>query len=190
LVCFYINAGAICGRFQRDNFAVEYVFYTPPTSIAPTRISKTDRDIAYQELFYHAGEGNYYALRSSVYPPFPIYVSDLATLTVAPAGGEHFAVIVSGGTYIEPAALTVAPAGGSYDSNTINAPLVTEQATLTIGPASGEYTQTTVSGGSYSESTSLQIAPVDGNYVETSVNGGTYTENTTLTIGPAGGTYA
>jgi hypothetical protein len=190
LVCFYINAGAICGRFQRDNFGVEYVFYTPPTSIAPTRISKTDRDISYQELFYHAGEETYYALRSSVYPPFPIYVSEPLGLSIVAAGGDYFSVVIDGGAYTENTTLSIGPAGGSYNSNTITVPLVSEQTTLQIYPNGGEYTQITVSGGTYAESASLQIAPGDGNYVETSVNGGTYTENTTLTIGPAGGTYA
>ena len=190
LVCFYINGGSICARFQRDNFGTEYVLYAPPTSIAPTRISKTDRDTAYQELFYHAGEDNYYALRSSPYPPFPIYVSESTTLSLVSAGGEYFPVVIDGGSYTENTTLSIGPSGGSYDSSTITVPLISESTTLSIIPASGEYTATIVAGGSYSELTSLQIAPVDGNYVETSVNGGTYTENTTLTIGPAGGTYA
>lgn len=188
LVCFYVIGGSVKMRFQRDNFGIEYDFIT--TSPDVVRVTKTDRQGPYQLLYFTDTAGSYRVARSEAYPPFPVIVTDPATNSAAPSGGEYLLGVVDGGTYSEAATNSAAPAGGEYVNNNVAGGTYVEPATDAASPAGGEYTAVIIDGGTYSESATNSSSPQTGEYTEISVNGGTYTEDATNSAAPSGGEYA
>lgn len=188
LVCFYLNAGAVCARFQRDNFLTEYALYTP--AIAPVRITKTDRSTAYQRLYFIDIDGVYRTIRSEPYPPFPVFEDDSAMHLAVPAGGEYDSLTVISGPYSDSGIHMAVPAGGEYDSNTVISGPYAEAATHNVVPAGGEYNLIAVSGGTYSESASHNAIPGTGEYNLVAISGGTYTDDSQHQASPAGGEYS
>jgi hypothetical protein len=189
LICFYLNGGAICARFQRDNFAVEYVIYTPPTVDSPARITKTDKQSYYQVLYFVDSVGKKFALRSEVYQPFPEYYSDAALSVVVPLSGDYGSPIVTTGPYLDAAVSLVEPLSGAYNSNTVISGPYSDSAGTVAIPLSGAYNLVTVQSGPYSDAAGTTVIPLSGAYNATSVNGGTYSDAANSLVQPLSGTY-
>lgn len=189
LICFYLNGGAICARFQRDNFAVEYVIYTPPTVDSPARITKTDKQSYYQILYFVDSVGKKFAIRSEVYQPFPDYYSDNALSLVIPLSGDYSSPIVTIGPYSDSAVSLVVPLSGQYNSNTVISGPYSDAASTVVIPLSGAYNLVTVQSGPYSDSASTDVVPLSGGYNDVSVNGGTYSDAANSLVQPLSGAY-
>lgn len=189
VVLFYVRAGSIKSRFQRDNYATEREFFSA-SDIVPVKITKTDRVTPYHHLYYYDESNRLRMARSTPYPPFPVEVDDVAVSTGEPVGGEYSPVAVDGGTYLEFTTNIAAPAGGEYASNVIQSGPYVESATNLATPSGGEYPQISVDGGTYSESAVASASVQTGEYTLVAVDGGTYLENTTNSAAPAGGSYA
>lgn len=189
LICFYLNGGAICARFQRDNFAVEYVIYTPPTVDSPARITKTDKQSYYQVLYFTDSIGKKFAVRSEVYQPFPARYSDAALALVVPLSGEYSSPIITTGPYSDAAVSLVVPLSGEYNSNTVISGPYSDAAATTVVPLSGAYNLVTVQFGPYSDAAGTTVVPLSGAYNEVSVNGGTYSDAANSLVQPLSGAY-
>lgn len=189
LICFYLNGGAICARFQRDNFAVEYVIYTPPTVDSPARITKTDKQTYYQILYFTDADGKKFAIRSEVYQPFPEYYSDPALSLVVPLSGDYSSAIVIIGPYSDQAINLVVPLSGAYNSNTIASGPYTDNAVNNIVPLSGAYNLITIQSGPYFDAAATSIIPLSGSYNDVSINGGTYSDSANSLVQPLSGAY-
>lgn len=199
IVCYYLRAGLLYARFQRDNFGTEYLIADLTGSFgAMTRLAKTDRNIPegeplplgdprnpiYHFLFAMAGETEI-ALRAGPYQAWGFPFDDAGTLTVSFPSGAYYEAGFSdsGSLHAEwPSGLyfDTVSAGGSY----------ADKGSLAAGFQSGAYEEMIVSGGSYADGGSLSTGFQSGSYVQTIVPGGSYSDNGSLSTAFPSGSYA
>ncbi len=202
VVCYYIRAGILRARFQRDTFGVEYTIAdVSGTFGALTRLTKTDRESTdylgdLRQVIFAWGTPNTVEieLRSSQYPPFPIDFAESMDLGLIAASGLYREGIVPGGTY-DDEVMAFEPIGASGSYNQVVVPGGTytdEELEIALLGASGTYAQVVVPGGTYTDEVmNIGLIAADGDYIATSVNGGTYTDEV-MNFAPTipTGTYA
>ena len=197
VACFYLSAGRVCARMQRDNFGVEYVL---GELAGATELVKADRGTGADQnrLFLSAltRDGERLLLRSGPYPFWPVSVRthERLSLSAVPVGGSYWPVVLVLDTVRESLGLSAAPAGGEYWAIRISLPTVKETLGLSAGPAvtGSRYWPVRIDAGTYHEAVTLSAGPAStGNrYWLVRVDAGTYHEAVTLSATPAGGTYA
>jgi hypothetical protein len=190
IVCCYVNGGSLCVRFQRDNFAIEYVMYAPSGTEELLRVTKTDKNEYFQVVFYTSVDNRQYAVRSMVYQPFPDYYTDNALSSVTPLSGDYSSSVIIIGPYSDSGTNSVAPLSGSYDSNTVVTGPYADAAINSVAPLSGSYDSNTVVTGPYADAAINSVAPLSGEYNNVSVNGGSYIDSGTNTVQPLSGNYS
>lgn len=188
LTCFYVRAGAIQVRIQRDNFLTEATQLSP--SPQAVRITKTDAYAGHQNLYFIDVAGRYWLARSEVYPPFPVIVADTGTVLVEPSSGVYVLIAVPTGPYVDSALLEVEPSTGNYELVVVPSGSYSEDSLVVVEPGSGAFVLVVVAGGSYDDSSSIDVLPSTGSYVQNVVPGGTYAESSTLAVVPGTGVYA
>lgn len=187
LTCFYVRAGAIQVRIQRDLFATEYTQLSP--SPQAVRITKTDAYSGHQNLYFTDTAGRYWLARSVVYPPFPIIVSDTGSVFLLPASGTYTLTTVATGPYSDASSLVLAPSTGDYILTVAPGGSYADNSSLIVTPGTGDYFLSIVLGGTYDDSSSLNVLPSTGTYTTVIVSGGSYPENSTLLVKPGTGSY-
>ena len=197
VACFYLSAGRVCARMQRDNFGVEYVL---GELAGATELVKADRGTGADQnrLFLSAltRDGEKLLLRSGPYPFWPVSVRfrEAFTLSAAPAGGAYWPVVLVLDTVRESLGVSATPAGGEYRSNRIPFPTVHESLGLAAAPAptGNKYWPIRIDAGTYHEFVGLAAGPAaTGNrYWLVRIDAGTYRDPLTISATPAGGTYA
>lgn len=196
LVCFYTRGGALYARFQRDNWAVEYLLANAGLGAGIDHLTKTDRVLYlganYQYLYAVSSDPTplRILLQSAPYPPWPVFGADAATLGVVPAGGLYFLVTIPappaadlGGT------LGVIPGGGLYHDNTVLTGPYADAGMLGVIPAGGAYILVAVLTGPYADASTLGVIHGGGSYNLVAVLTGPYPDAGTLGVTPGGGAY-
>lgn len=187
ICCFYVRAGEIKVRMQRDAFGVEYTWLAPIPAVS--KITKTDAVSSYQYLYFQDVNDDYWLAKSEVYPIGPSEYSDALRSTVAPRGGAYDSVVTSGGSYSDTLFSTVAPSASDYELVTVLGGTYTDDLTASVAPSGGEYALVIVGGGSYSDTMTSTVSPGGGDYVLESTPGGTYSDSLNSTVSPSGGSY-
>jgi hypothetical protein len=190
IVCFYARNGLLCARFQRDNFAIERVLYSPSGTECFSRITKTDKSEYYQVIYYTASSGRQYAVRSMVYQPFPEYYVDNSTSFVFPLSGVYSSSVIITGPYTDNAASSVSPLSGDYSANTVQTGPYTDSAASSVDPLSGAYDLKTIQTGPYDDSAASSVNPIIGVYDNLSIDGGSYIDSAASTVQPLSGNYS
>ena len=202
VVIYYLRAGIVRARFQRDNFGIEYtIANVTGTYGAITRLTKTDRNIPsgnpspvgnpiFQYLFAQCGPLIEIELIAGPYPVWPLSVSDNGSLRAGVPGGLYSPVIVPGGSYAEDGTLTVKAPSGTYALVVVVAPGASDDGSLTVSPPAGSYALVVVAGGTFTDDGTLTVGTPGGSYALVIIPGGTYTDDGSLTIGAPGGTYS
>lgn len=191
LICFYVNlAGQLCGRFQRENMAIEHVLGTTGLEGGIQNLTKTDRDGSYQRIYYIAGNGDYRMYRSAVYPPFPIYGTDLLSYGLGGLTGLYLPAITPGGSYADLLSYELGELIGAYVSGIVPSGPYSDLSSYGLDPLSGDYTTIIViAGGDGTDLSSYDIGVLTGAYIQTIVSGGAYADLASYGIGELSGTY-
>lgn len=183
VVIFYMVAQVVKDRFQRENFGVERTFFTVP-DIIPVKLTKTDRNLQYQYLYFKDLGSQFWVARSKVYPPFPVEVTERAVVSFLPGGGAYTLIAVPYTASPDFATVGFLPDGGAYIPVTVPHTTPPDEATTTFSPGGGEYVLRTVDGGSYADAGTVAFEPSGGVYTLIAVLGGNYTDEATATFSP------
>lgn len=190
LVCYYINGGNLCARFQRDLFATEYVIL--PLGDALQALRKTDRGSAdaasFQFLAAEAASGVCRLFRSEPYSPWPQVVEEAGSLAAALTDGDYFALVIPVGPYIDAANTSAGVLSGAYDSITITT-VHTETGLFTPSIPGGDYLAIIVLAPTAADTGSLTSSLSGGDYAVVIILGGSYAESATCTPSLTGGSY-
>jgi hypothetical protein len=189
LVCFYVVAGEVKTRFQRDNFGTVYTWLiaTPKPVL---KITKTDGYSSRQNLYFLDTVGKFWLARSAVYPLFPVVETDVSSVSLKPGSGVYFYIVAPGGSYDDTGLIALLPGLGSYILIVVAGGSYDDESSVSLSPGTGVYTLIVVLGGSYAESSSVGAKPGGGEYAQIAVPGGTYSETVTLGLKPGGGIYS
>lgn len=190
VVCYYVNAGQIKSRYQRDNFGVEYNSTNFPFSVVS--IKKVDakeyRETLYVKMGIDDAELENYAIRSPVYPRPPISEEDSSSIGSIINSGRYLDIIVAGGSYSDEPSLGSMISAGQYLNIIVG---VAESDSSSIGSVitDGNYELVIIQGGNYAESGSLGSLIQDGEYVLVVIDGGSYSDASSLGSAITSGSY-
>lgn len=198
VVCYYIRAGILRARFQRETFGVEYTIADVSATFGPlTRLTKTDRASTnfraalHQVIFAWGTPATVeIELRSLAYPPFPVGMADHFSADILPPSGSYASGIVNGGTYADHFAAAVLAPSGAYTGVIVDGGSYSDSFAAQLVPPSGTYTQVVIDGGSHADSFAATGVPPSGTYTEVSVAGGSYADNFAAQILPPSGSYS
>ena len=198
LVCYYINAGKLYARLQRDNFGVEYVLmdHTSTAGLgALSKVSKVDRgsaeDASRNWLAAMGADGGFLLLRSAPYPPWPVLAQDSCDILTALSGsGDYELVAVESGPYSDSETITLGLGEGDYQALVVTIAEASALAASVALSGSGDYGLVVVGSGPYADSqTATAGLSGSGDYALVVILGGTYSDSTTITLGLDTGDY-
>ncbi len=191
VLCFYIRAGNVYVRIQRDNFAIEYLAFSLGVyGSSAAKINKTDRVGSYQYIYVTSpAPERYFLIVSPAYQPFPIPASDLAIVSFRPGGGNYMAAIVTAPTETDNPSINFLPGGGLYFPVVIPTGPYDDDPTANFAPGGGLYFLQIVDGGTSSDEGTISFIPGGGEYVLTVITTGPYTDSASINFAPGGGAY-
>jgi hypothetical protein len=193
VVCYYINNGKLCVRFQRDNFGTEYVLadpVSPDGTGSVTRIGTVIRghggyaNRTWLAAYTGIADKTPQLFRSGLYEPWPAYVFEQGEASITFDEDGHY----------QPGVITVehtdtASAGLLFDSDGDYWPTVINQVVSDSASASvtidsdGNYMLAVVSIPATTETSSASATiDSDGDYYQSVVSGGSYTETSSATV--------
>jgi|SRR5690606_37671810 len=185
-VCYYLNAGNICIRVQRDNFLTEYVLATPTST--PTRITRVDKQDDCVVVWVLCENGRY-IYRSAQYNPWPLLAGDKLGATLQAPTGEHIEVIVPAGFYADALGAEVQVPTGTYLDSIVSSGPYEDALGAIVDSVTGEYVLIIADGGSYLDELGATLTSVEGEYIETIVTGGSYEDSMGMTVQSPTGSY-
>ena len=189
VMCYYVRAGTIYSRYQRDNFGVEYVATNFPLTV--TEIKKIDTKDYREILFVKRDDEDIpqnYALKSVVYPLPPISEDENGEANSYISGGRYLDIIVQAGTYSDDSSVFSIIPEGQY-LNVIVLTSASDSGQIGSIIPDGEYRLVIINGGSSSDAGSVFSQMIDGDYVLVIINGGSYNEPAQINSQIAAGAY-
>ena len=188
VVCYYVRNGALCVRFQRDGFGIEYILLTAEACGGIASLAKVDRGVeagrdSFVFLSAVRADGSLVLLVSGPYPLWPVVAGDIQTVsTVFLADGSYTLSVDS----IESADSAAATVAFNTDGIYFAVNFTLNESEL-IGAAvsllyDGAYTQTIVPASGADGPTAAVAFATDGAYTLTIIAGGSYSEGQTATV--------
>lgn len=183
VVCYYLRAGHLCGRWQRDNFEVEYILVNNVAVDSLFSVRASNLLTSPREFLFCQSGCSTLLLTSALYPPWPVLVLDQITASVAVSfDGDYFPMIVNTEELDTLTALVALLTDGDYQSvnvDKISSDAVTGTASLNID---GDYIAVAVSVPNTVDALSGTVAILfDGNYYLSIITGSSYVDIATAT---------
>lgn len=181
VVCYFCENGGLCATFQRENFAITHVLYTPASG-SLTRVYLVDPgSTIFDEGRFYLGVGNTCGiLRTALYPPWPVVASDEGASQVYGVDSLEYAlIIVVLGEYSDSGTVpTYGMESLEYVGVTVVFAPISESGTISAyGVESLAYDLTSINVGTYSEAGTAPPYGMESlSYELVAINAGTYTE--------------
>lgn len=196
LVCYYIRAGELRMRFQRDLFAVEYTIANP-TAVEGgnhlARLIKTDMGRRPNESYHYISAqtdaGRFLLFRSEAYQKFPVCVGDTGFIGITAEGGEYFLEIIDADPEDDAAGIEILADGGVYYPESVEFAPQSDSATSEITMEGGAYNAVAISSPAQQDNAVTEITINGGSYTIVIIAGGTYAEVADTSITIEGGSY-
>jgi hypothetical protein len=193
VVCYYIRAGVLRARFQRDNFAVEYTFpvlasWDPLVFVAKVDKGRDDTG-SYEMVAVVTTSRQLVLVRTAPYPFWPSCETDPVDVAVSFTSGVYTLITVT--TEAEPDECSVSTSftGGLYFSVTVTSDADPDEAEASVSFAGGVYFLVVVASDAPPEDVEAVAIFSGGAYTQVIVNGGTYEDESNVQVAFTGGAY-
>lgn len=189
VVCYYLRNNNLCGRWQRDNFEVEYVLIDNVNidSLFSVRAFTTTSNP--REFLFCQKSCSTRLLISATYSPWPFFKSDLTEASVACVDGIHRRVIVDVGSYEANTVSSIGPLNGVHRSVVVTLPIMSDLVASSIGVITGVHKLVLVTLPTESDSSYSTIGPLTGVHKFVVIQAGTYNDSATSTTAPLTGVH-
>ena len=185
VACFYLSAGQVCARVQRDNFATEYTIANPSEpdgAYSLARLGATDRLGSYQLLGAVTTAGTPLLLVSGLYEPWPYLARDAASASVSLRPLTHFRSVVDAGSYSDATAAAVSLLPLTHRAVLLTLPTESDAATAAVSLRPLTYFRTLVTLATESDAATAAVSLRPLTHKFTLIQAGTYSDSATAAV--------